>query len=291
MTNKIILIAILFFSLQACNFSKSVNNDLLSGISTKGNGLSCENVNVTIGTKKITKNTFVYGEEFYLNFDNIEGFKKENGYAFPEMNLLILSQKGDTVLIKKNMYVDEYADGIEISPLLLQCNILVADPMLANNSYTLFVNIWDKKGTGTFDTKLMFNVVANKTIVLESNNITYKSIYMFSDESKTTISSNKIKLNETIYLIFEGLSGITEVSGKAIIGVSIKIKESDGKIVLDEKDLMLDSSIDISELKEQFITNFIISSPDIKSPINCEILIWDKNSNNKIKASLDLEVE
>ncbi|OFX57804.1 MAG: hypothetical protein A2046_02165 [Bacteroidetes bacterium GWA2_30_7] len=287
---KFLLIAILFITIQSCNYNTSVNKDMLTGIGTKGNGLSCANVSLTIGTQKITKNTFVYGEEFYLNFNNIEGFIKENGFVFPGMNLLILSQQGDTIMDKKDMYA-EYTNGIDISPLLLQCNILVADPMRSNNSYTLFVNIWDKKSAGTFDTKLKFDVVDNKAIKLESNNITYKNIYMFSKDRKLTISGNKIKLNETIYLLFEGLSGITNVEGKAIFGVSMVIKDAEGRIFLNEKDLMADSNMDIAELKQQFAPNFIISNPDIKSPINCEILIWDKNSDNKIKASLDLEVE
>lgn len=287
---QFLLIVSIFFLLQSCEFKSSVNKDLISGVSTKGSGLSCENVSLTIGTKKIEQSTFVYGEEFYLNFNNIEGFTKENEFVFPGMNLLILSQNGDTIMDKKDMYAD-YTDGIDISPLLLNCNILVANPMLANKSYTLFVNIWDKKGNGTFDAIFKFDVIDNKAIKVESNNIKYNNIYMFSKDRKSAVTGNKIKLNETIYLLFEGLTGITNIEGKAIFGVSMVIKDTDGRIILDEKDLMTDSSMDITELNEQFAPNFIISNPDIKSPINCEIFIWDKSSNNNLKVNMDLIVE
>lgn len=287
---KLLYIVSLFFILQSCSFEKSVNKDLGSGISTIGDGLSCENVSITIGTKKIEQNTFVYGEEFFLNFNNITGFFKENDYAFPDMNILVLSQNGDTILNKKNMYAD-FTTGYNISPLLLQCNILVADPMLSNHSYILFVHIWDQKGKGTFDAKFNFNVIDNNAIKVESKNITFKNIYLFSKESKTGITGNKIKLNQTVYLLYEGLSGLSNVNEKAIFGVSMVIKDADGRIVLDEKDLMADSSMDITELNQQFAPSFEISNPEVKSPINCEIIIWDKNSDNKIKTNLELFVE
>ena len=50
--------------LHSCNFSKSVNTDLLTGLTTVGNGLSCDDVYMSMADGQIQKNTFIFGEEF-----------------------------------------------------------------------------------------------------------------------------------------------------------------------------------------------------------------------------------
>ena len=88
---KIFLCAFSVFAIISCEFSKSVNINLISGLSTAGDGLSCSNVYLSIGENEIKRTTFTYGEIFYLNFNNIEGFKREEENVFPGMKLLIIS--------------------------------------------------------------------------------------------------------------------------------------------------------------------------------------------------------
>jgi hypothetical protein len=290
MKNRILTIILSLFVLQSCDVNKSINKDFSSGLSTIGNGLSCENVYLTVNDNETTSSTYTYGETFYLNFNNIVGFKKEGEFVFPGMSLHIVSEKGDTVMQHNDMYSD-YTDGIDLSPLLLHANITVASPMFSNNKYTLYTTIWDKKGEGTFKAELDFDIIPNEFIKIENNNVTYDNIYLFSAINKATITDNNAKLNEDIYLIFEGITGFKEENGKASIGLSILAKDAEETVIINEEDLIGEDGMDLAELKKQIAPNFTFSGDKIINPINCEIIIWDKKSDARIKASVNLNLK
>lgn len=285
-----LLMILSLFTLQSCEFDKSVNVDLMSGISTKGDGLSADNVFLTVNDEEITRTSFIYGEIFYLNFNNIGGFKNEGEFVFPGMKLEIVSSEKDTVMQKDDMYAN-YTEGIDVSPLLLNTNITVANPMLSNKNYTLYVTIWDKKGKGTFKAEMDFDVVHNDKIIIENNNVTYDNIYLFSANDKVTITDNNVNLNDDIYLMFEGLNGFKEEDGRADFGLSIKATDAEGTVIIDEENLIGEEGMEITELNNQIAPNFTFSGADIKNPINCIISIWDKKSDAKIDATVNLELK
>lgn len=290
MNINLTVITLSMFALFSCEFKKSVNKDLITGLTTQGDGLSCENVYLSNGEQKLSRNSFTYGEKFYLNFENIDGFQKPEDHVFPGMQLFIISQAGDTVLKENDLYAS-YADGMNISPLVLQTNVTAGNPIHSNNNYALYINIWDKKGEGTYKAKMDFDVIANAQINIESNNISYDEIYLFSQESKTVISDDNAKLNENIYMIFEGLEGFKEEDGKVFPGLSIKATDANGGTILEERDLIGESGMEFSELKSQIAPNFIFTGADIKNPVSCEIIIWDKKGENRIKASVKLNLK
>jgi hypothetical protein len=287
-----IVILLLTITLGACNFSKSVKVDLLTGLTTKGDLISCDDVYLTVKGQKVNSNVFSYGEEFFLNFNNIEGFKRENERVFPGMDLFVTTAAGDTLLVSKDMYKN-YPDGINLSPLLLQSNITVADPIHSNGDYTLAVKMHDKKDKGTYDARLNFKVIPNEKIVLSSANVSYKEIYLFSAGDKKVITDNKVKLNDKVYLLFEGLSGLKEVDGKVFPGLSIKATDDAGEQLVNYEDLFADYSvpgINVSDFASQVSSNLVFSSLEVKNPIHCTISIWDKKSDAKISAVFDLEL-
>ncbi len=288
--NITIFILVIAFSFFSCDFRKSVSKDLNTGLTTNGDGLSCDNVYLSNGEQKLNGSSFTYGEKVYVNFENVEGFEKIGDNAFPGLQILVVSQEGDTVLQHDDLYA-KYEDGINISPLLVQANITVADPMHSNKNYTLHVNIWDKKGKGTYKAKMDFNIVPNDQIKVESNGVSYNEIYLFSLERKATIIDNKAKFNENIYVIFEGLEGFKNEAGKTFIGLSKKVTDADGKVILNEEDLLGDSWMEATEIKSQLAPNFTLTNPDIKSPVTCEVKIWDKKSESKIETSAQVNLE
>lgn len=290
MKNQIILIVCMTLTLNACISDKSVSKDLVTGLSTQGDGLSCDNVYLSDGEKNINRNTFTYGEKVNVNFENIEGFRKENTYAYPGMKLSVLNQEGDTVMTYPDLYAD-YKDGIDISPLLLQANLTVADPMHTGKEYTLNVHIWDKRGEGTFKATMDFDVIPDKQIKIENNDLSYDEIYLFAREEGNVIIGNEVNFNEDIYLIFEGLEGFLEEDGQVFIGLSLKVMDSTGEILIDERDLIGDSGLQAPQVKYQLAPNFIISDTNVSTPVLCEIVIWDKKSDRNIKASLNLNLK
>ncbi|HBH84849.1 MAG: hypothetical protein A2X05_17930 [Bacteroidetes bacterium GWE2_41_25] len=286
-------IAILLLALMSgCQFSKSVNKDLLSGLLTKGDGISCDEVYLTIGDKKINRNTFVYGETFVVNFNKIEGFNNENESVFPDMSLLVLSMEGDTMLFAEDLY-SNYPDGIKLDPLLLTSEVTVAAPMRSGREYKLNVGISDKKGDGAFSAGLAFKVVSSDKIITESTGVGYNEIYLYSGDQEKVIVDNKVGIDETTYFVFEGLTGFKEDGGMVYPGLSIKGTDKGGKLILDFKDLFADYSetgLSVTDFNKRVLSNFTLSGTEILNPLHCEILIWDKKGDAKIKSAADLEV-
>jgi len=287
---QIMLTVFLMFALFSCDSSKSVSKDLITGLNTRGDGLSCEDVYLSDGEQEINRNTFTYGEIVYVNFENIEGFKKKDDKAFPGMKLYVVNQSGDTIMSYPDLYAD-YQEGINISPLLLQANLTVADPIHSDGEYTLYIYIWDKNGEGTFEATMDFDVNPDEKIKIENNNLTYNEVYLFGEEEKNVIIGNEANFNENIYLIFEGLEGFQEENGEIFIGLSLKVMDSAGEIIIDEEDLIGDTGLQPSQVKEELAPNFIIRDVSTSTPVSCETFIWDKKSDRNIKASVKLNLK
>ncbi len=279
------------FTLISCDFSKSVNKDLITGLLTKGDGLSCEDVYLTIDDETILRKTFEYGEEFMLIFNNMEGFERLEDHAFPGMSLSVVNQGGDTVLFEQDLYSDLSDDGTDHSPLLLNSAIYIADPIHSNEEYTLQVDIWDKKGDGVFKAKLDFIVEPNILINIESNEISFQEVYLYSQESGLIITNQTASFDENVYVVFEGLEGFVKELDMVSIGMSLSIEDSEGNPIVNEDDLMEASDFPYSEIHDRVSANFLLTGSEINNPINCELVIWDKLGDGSIKASTQLQIE
>jgi len=290
---KYIPVLLIMIALPSCQFSKSVNKNLISGLITKGDGISCEEVYLTVNDEKTERNIFIYGEVFNLNFSDINGFEKENEVVFPGMKIVITNSVGDTVLLEDDLY-GEYRSGVNLNPIVLISDITVAAPMASNRAYTLFVEIWDKLGNSSFTAQFYFTVERDKSILVESNKVSCREIYLFVKEREKVIIGNTLVFDERTYMIFEGLSGFTEENDMVFPGLGIKITDADGLNVVTSEDLFSQynkSGIPVSDFKDAVSSNFIIPVSQIKNPLHCEIAIWDKKSDVKIVAKTDLNIK
>ena len=287
---RTLFIVLCLLSTISCDFRKSVYKDLQTGMVTKGDGLSSEDVYLAIGEETIRRNSFIYGEEFYVNFNNIEGFERIDNHVFPGMRLIVTSENGDTVLKNRDLYAG-LTSGTDHSPLLLTSEVTVADPIHSNEEYTLFITIWDKKGDGVFTAELDFDVVPNDQINIESNHITYREIYLYSQQRRRVITDNTAGFNEKVFMMFEGLDGFAKEGEMTSIGLSITVKDSEGNLIVNQEDLIGASGKDYSEVHSQLAPNFILTGSQINNPIEYEIIIWDKKGEGSIKASAQLQIE
>lgn len=289
MKTRLILISTIATLLLSCDFNKSVKVDLLSGLSSKGNGLRANDVYVTVDDQKVKRNSFTYGERFYLNFSDVAGFKKEGANVFPGMELSVVNETGDTVMYYDDMYADK-TNGVDVSPLFLNTYLTVAKPIMADNKYTLFVNIWDKKGEGTYQATFDFDVKPNEHIHIEKDkSISYDNVYLFSKEQGRTIVDNKINVGETYYLLIEGAQGFTINDGKISVGLSMKASDSNGGTIFNHEDMLGEGEWEVDLVKEQVSAEFILKDHAITAPADFEFVLYDKNSEHKLVAKMSLE--
>jgi hypothetical protein len=288
--NLFILTAAAF--LTGCNFSKSVKIDLISGLTTSGNNISCEKVFISSENKEISRSTFTYGETFYLNFDDVKGLKLEDGKVFPVMELYILSAAGDTIMAADDLY-SQYSEGIDASPLQLNANVTVAKPIHSAAGYKLVVKITDRKDEGTFTAVFNFDVIANQLIKVNAEGAGYSEVYLFTRTTGSVITDNRVKMNDETYLIFEGISGFTETDGKVFPGLSLEAFDANGAQVLDYKDLFSDYTepgVEAGDFTNQVSSNFVFHSSEIISPVKVRVTIWDKKGTARITAETSLDL-
>lgn len=279
--------------LTGCQFSKSVKKDLLSGLTSSGNVLTCNDVYITVGEERTARNSFVFGEVFFLNYDDVQGFTKENGNVFPGMELVVTSEVGDTMLYAEDLYADDI-NGVNYSPLRLISDITVATPMHSGNTYLLHSRIWDKKGSGTYSSDFKFNITPNEDIDIKVSGVTCYETYVYSQGYEKVITDGKIKSNDNIYLIVEGLQGFKVENGLVFPGLKLVATDAEGKTVLDNPDFFSQydqSGVSSFDFSSQVSSHFKISDNEFKTPLQFEMTVWDKKSNAKIIFTAELNIE
>jgi hypothetical protein len=290
---KAFIVILVSAVLAGCKFSRSAEKDLISGLTSTGSDLSCEDVYLKVNDEKTSRSTFSYGETFYVCFDDIKGFANENGNVFPGMEIIITNSAGDTLMHANDLY-EEYTQGMNFSPLQLTTDLTVADPIKSNGIYTLAINIWDKRGNGTFKSKMDFNVAENEKITMKPKDVSYDEVYLFSQGKNSVITDNVIEFDDNIYVIVEGLRGFKEENGNVFPGLELKGSDSRNNIILDYKDLFLDYSetgITASDFVSRVSAHFKITGTSFNNPLHCEMLIWDKKSEALLRITTDMTVK
>jgi hypothetical protein len=283
-------LSLILIGFMSCNFSKSVKKDLISGLTTTGNILTCDDVFITVDDVRITRDSFTYGEKLYVHYNDIRGFTKVNGNVFPDMKLVVTDKLGDTMLYSDNLY-SKYTEGMNYTPLELTADLTIAAPIKSNGEYILHVLISDKKGSGTYSSKIKFTVKPNDLIKIEPVNISYDEVYLFSPGFDKVITDGKIKFDDNIYIIIEGIKGFKEENGNVFPGLKLTGVDNENNTILNYDDLLNEYSetgVAASDLATRVSAHFKITGTDFKNPLHCEMTVWDKKSAAKLIVSSDL---
>jgi hypothetical protein len=287
---------ILFSMLLAgCQFSRSVKKDLISGITSTGKGLTCEEINLTVNGERSFSNSFDYGEKASFVFNDVRGFSRENGKSFPLMQIIVTSLNGDTMLFADDLY-SEYTDGMDFSPLQLTADLTVATPIKSGNEYQLKIVIKDRKGPGTYISKLKFSVRRNDKIKAEPSNVSYDEIYIFSvgKDIGKVINDGKIRFGDAIFIMMEGLKGFKEENDIVFPGLSLKGTDSGGSAIFTYEDLFSDfttTGISVSDFTARISAHFVLSEVKLNNPMHLDLVLWDKKSEAKLRIETDLTVQ
>jgi len=297
----IILLAYIFVS---CNNKSSISqsdwtssedlktnlkNEEKVEINSNNNILICNPVYITKNGEVVNNTNFIYGDKFKIHFDNIEGFNNVEGKMYPELSLFVLDSLKDTVFVAENLYKGK---GYDYQELSLSSYIKCGDPMHSNRTYTAYVNVWDTKGKGTYNCNFKFTIKPNNKIKNISNGISFNEIYLFSKDKGKAITDNKVAINESNYLFFEGLSGFAEDrDGKVKLGMKSNIIDANGDTLFKSDNLFPDEPFDKKLIYEQCSYKFTISDANFAEPLKYTVIIWDKNSDKYIESKYDINVK
>ena len=243
--------------------------------------ITCESIFVKVNDEEVEKNTFVYGEKFKVYFNDIKGFKKIDGAVFPKLDIVVIDENKDTVLIGYDLYRGQ--GGFTFDPLALNASVSCATPVHVGKDYIMKVYISDKNGKGYINLEYDFEVIRDPNIKISSKGLNYEQFYLFSDQRGIAFSNHEATYKEKVYLIIEGLEGLDARNGLANMYVSITVRNSDGKVIIEEKDMFPDP-VDVKLASEQLNLNFHIDENPKGGDLNtsCEVIIKDKNDAKKV---------
>lgn len=285
--NQILTLAILGL-MTACNFSKSVSKDLMTGLSTEGNGLSADEVYISNGNQTVTDNTFVYGDQIFINFENVDGFVIENGNIYPEMQVVVVSKAGDTVLQNTNLLGGKAIEGISAN---LKGNVTLAAPIYSGDTYTVNYTITDTKGVGTFSSELELKLERDAKIKLNQSGLSLKEAYIFNQDNRTVITNGQIGFDNNILLDLQGLSGYKMLNERASLGMLVKVTDAKGKIILDLPDLLENRELTEAQIQTGLGSTIIINRGLLANPITWEVKVWDKYSGTTLTVKTEVQVK
>jgi hypothetical protein len=286
---------VILFSIviAGCHFSKSVKKDFVSGLTSTGSGLTCEEVYLKVNDERTDRNSFIYGEVVNLVFEDVKGLKQENGKSFPKMQIIVNSLSGDTVFFADNLY-SEYTEGMNFSSLQLTGDLTVAAPIKTGGEYLLTVTIKDRKGAGIYLSKLKFSVKGNDKIKIEPLNVSYNEVYLYSQGKNKVINDGMISFDDNIYILAEGIKGFKEENGLVFPGISFRGSDASGKAIFNYEDMFSDYSttgIAVSDFNTKISAHFKLTGSEFNNPLHAVIIIWDKKSSARMKISTDMTVK
>lgn len=286
---------VILFSIviAGCHFSRSVKKDFVSGLTSTGSGLTCEEVYLKVNDERTDRNSFIYGEVVNLVFEDVKGLKQENGKSFPKMQIIVNSLSGDTVFFADNLY-SEYTEGMNFSSLQLTGDLTVAAPIKTGGEYLLTVTIKDRKGAGIYLSKLKFSVKGNDKIKIEPLNVSYNEVYLYSQGKDKVINDGVISFDDNIYILAEGLKGFKEENGLVFPGISFRGTDASGKAIFNYEDMFSDYSttgIAVSDFNTKISAHFKLTGSEFNNPLHAVIIIWDKKSSARMKISTDMTVK
>ncbi|HHB52590.1 MAG TPA: hypothetical protein ENK75_06065 [Saprospiraceae bacterium] len=147
----------ILFLINACQFNQSVNKDLVTSATSRGNGIGCENVDIQVNDKEVNKNTFATNDKVQVFFRNLEGFQKVEDKVYPGLGMWIVKNDKDTIADYPDL-LNNLQNGTDLQPLVLNASFHASDVFKPSEKYKLHIKIWDKKGTGKFTYALPFTV-------------------------------------------------------------------------------------------------------------------------------------
>lgn len=229
----------LILSVLSCKHESKTDAGPGAQIQVVSEGLSYNEVTVSVNDEKSELKVFNYGDKITLNFVNAEGFERVGGKIYPGLSLIVLNKQKDTLLYYEDMYEDK--PGIGMDPVTLTADLVAANPILSGEIVTARLDFWDKKGKGKMRVNFQFSTKSNDNLEIKTKRLSYREIYIFSEKDQRVISDNRYdKADDMLYFIMEGLEGFKEQDGMVFPCLMLEVTDENGETVLKEENIFAD---------------------------------------------------
>ena len=109
--------------------------------------------------------------------------------------------------------------------------------------------------------------------------------------NKEVLNHTDIPIGESFLLVNDGINGLVAKNGKVTVGCSLKITDSKGKILMNEKDLF--AGHDTFEEKDAKMLKCTITTGEPmkwEEKYNVTVIFWDKNGKGRIENKVTIRI-
>jgi hypothetical protein len=288
---KIFIVCLMASALLGCQNAKERAGD--SGIKLKTNGLDARGHYLSVGGQKVTAKEFAPGTKVYYVFDTVTGFTVKDGRVSPGASMVV--SKGGKEVLKLDDLFAEYTTGVDSADIAeeLELILTLGQSMEEGSEYDWDVRVWDKNGKAEMSANIPIKIIAPKDnigIRTTAKGLSCPRIYIFSDGP---LVNNKVKESQELDFIFSGLSGFQVGTDSTVsVGASVIVKNKAGENIMEYPDIFKDygtvSATDATIIK----ADLTIGSPILPGQVYTWVVkIYDKNNNNSIESTADIDVQ
>ena len=156
----------------------------------------------------------------------------------------------------------------------------------------MYVNIWDKKGDGSFSYELPFTVKKKDVLKIENKGLSYSKAYLYNETLKEVVHSKNINSSHVFTLALEQVNGLSQKKGRVFPVFSINIEDSKGRKVISNKNVLRSyeqHGVEVNNLKAgRLTTRITFSKGKFSNPYRLKAKLFDMNSSKEINISGDL---
>jgi len=289
--NELLNLIIVFIVFNSCQFNQSINKDFITGANSRGDGIGCEDVQIEINGKTVTRTEFIYGEKIDLVFNDIRGLTKSEGKTYPEISMYIVKNEKDTILHNPNL-LKNLMDGTDLSPLQLIANFRTGFPFENEEKYKVVVKIWDKKGDGRFNYELPFTIKKNDLLNIKNSGIEYSSIYLWNKTLKQPVFDKNVSSEYLYLLVLNDIGGLKLKNNKVFPVFSLDLIDNNGRKIISNPNLLSaygKKGINPQDLLDNQLTSKITFKDEkINNPYRLIVNLKDTNSAKAINITTEL---
>ncbi len=275
------------FLLWACgDKSEKTSGEI---ITVRPEGITSERIWLEVNDMEETRNTFTYGEQVKMLFNNVKGFTEINRKTYPAMSLTVIKNGKDTVNHNPRL-LDAFSEGTELKPLLLHASVPMVFSHDKNDKYEWILHITDRKGQGRLAARMPFTVRPAAFCKVKNRNLSYTKAYLWDETDKKVVADGKINPEHTYKFYIEGLTGLQEKNQRIFPSFSVKLLNADKDILILKPGLLTKQYPDGMEAGLLAARPFIVK---IRFPKNQKqyfltVMVRDRQSDRLLRFKMEL---
>jgi len=141
-----LVLAMLFFLITSCQFSKGVKKDLNTGLSASYNGLTIDDIFLADENgNKLSQNKVKLGAKIQVVATGVDYFTEKDGKVFPGCQIILTDNAKAELLNLPDAFADMANGTTAAQAKTLQASLNTGQPMVSGATYHLVVKFYDKQ--------------------------------------------------------------------------------------------------------------------------------------------------